>query len=230
MLLLFPLAPAVAMFVQAVAPDALARRDRSNAQLKAEGVPVNPSLPLIESAAEARRRDAGEVAIRALALIAVSMKGSGLPEAEWRGFIARYRLESAFTPAEADFLADPRPSEADRVAFSWRHEAACVLLWAIGKVETLGRPAGACDAKPIRALVGQDRAAYLATARLRPIDAILDQADLIYRYRWALVDRAIGGAAVPGWLNDDIAMERHHAFNWLVQNPGDPWDDVSLDT
>jgi hypothetical protein len=224
------LALSLAVIAPAQDADALARRERSNLQLKAEGVPINAGLPVIESEAEARRPTAEAVAVRALALLAVSMKGGGMPEAEWRGFISRYQLAAEFSPEEARFLADPTPSEADRVAFSWRHEAACALLWAVGKVEALGRPAQECGAEPVRTILKQDRASFLAGAKLRPVPEVLDQADLIYRYRWALVDQQVGGKPVPAWLSDDIAMERHHAFNWLVQNPGDPWDDISLET
>jgi len=221
---------AFALPVQDVAADALARRARSNARLVTEGAPVNAGLPVIESEAEARRPAAEEVAIRALALLAVSMKGGGAPEREWRGFVTRYDLAAAFSPDEARFLADPAPSEADRVAFSWRNEAACTLLWAVGKAAMLERPERECDPEPVRAILKQDRKAYLADVRLRPIGEILDQADRVYRYRWALVDRQVGGQPVPPWLNPDIAMERHQALNWLVQNPMVPWDDVSLDT
>jgi hypothetical protein len=140
------------------------------------------------------------------------------------------RLESAFTPAEAKFIADPKPSEADMVAFSWRNEAACVLFWAVGKIDKLDRPELECDMAQVRAILDQDRKTYLAGARLRPVAEILDHADRVFRYRWALVDQGVGGATVPAWLNADIAMEQHQAFNWLVHNPGEPWDDISLDT
>lgn len=230
MLRLLAAALALSPSAQDIAADALARRERSNARLVREGVPVNAGLPVIESEVEARRPTAEQVAIRALALFAVSMKGGGVPEQEWRGFIERYELSPAFTPDEARFIADPTPGEADRVAFSWRHEAACALLWTIGRSDALGRPEHECDAEPLRAILKQDREAYLASAKLRPIGEILDQADLIYRYRWALVDQQVGGKPVPDWLNPDIAMERHQAFNWLVQNPIVPWDDISLDT
>jgi hypothetical protein len=79
MLQLLAIALAFTLSAQDVAADALARRDRSNAVLKAESVPLNANLPVIESEAEARRPGTEEVALRALALLAVSMKGAGFP-------------------------------------------------------------------------------------------------------------------------------------------------------
>lgn len=220
-------APAVAQ----VADEAVARRDRSHVRLQAEKVPINPNLPVIEDSAAALRRNADEIGVRALALLAVSMKGAGAPEADYRGFIRRFALDAAFTPAETDFLANAAPSERDMIQFSWRFEAACTLLWAIGLIDSLDRPEKECTAASVMPLLdAPDRAAALQGARLRPIAAILDEADLIYRYRWAIVDIQVGGDPVPEWLSADIALERHHALNWLVVNPPEPWDDVSLDT
>jgi Domain of unknown function (DUF4272) len=67
-------------------------------------------------------------------------------------------------------------------------------------------------------------------AVLRSKSEILDQADLIYRYRWALVDARYKGREPPAGLNPDVAMERHQVFNWLIEHSKTAWDDISLDT
>lgn len=214
-----------------VSAEAVARRDRSHTRLEAEKVPINRHLPVLEDSREALRRSPEEVAVRALALLAVSMKASGAPEEVWRGFTRDFGLEKNFTSEEADFMADPDPDDHDKQQLSWRLEAACTLLWAIGRLEKLDRPEEECTANQVMPLVRNvDRAGFIAAAKLRPIGDILDQADLIYRYRWALVDIQVGGKPVPDWLSGDIAVERHHAFNWLVMNPAEDWDDVPLDT
>ena len=38
------------------------------------------------------------------------------------------------------------------------------------------------------------------------------------------------GKPAPAGLNDDVAMERHHALNWLIGSMDQDWDDISLDT
>ena len=60
--------------------EAIDRKLRSEAILRAEGVPVLASLPVIETAAEALKRSKEEVALRALCLIFVAAKGEGLEE------------------------------------------------------------------------------------------------------------------------------------------------------
>src|SRR3954453_20468780 len=54
--------------------DALRRRARSMARLRAEGVPLNEWLPVVESEAELRLPPTEEVAMRAAATLAVALK------------------------------------------------------------------------------------------------------------------------------------------------------------
>jgi hypothetical protein len=70
----------------------------------------------------------------------------------------------------------------------------------------------------------------MAKTTLRPIEDILDQADLIYRYRWALVDARVNDSEPPAGLDPGVALERHRALNWLIGYLGQDWDDVTTDT
>lgn len=210
-------------------PDALARRARSVERMRAEGVPVNDWLPVIESEGEYRPPTAKAVAVRAAAALAVAMKGQGRPQATVDAFVREWDLDGHLTPDEARFITDPQPTDDQRTAFVWRYEAAHVLLWAVGLAERLDGPREAEDPEALLAPM-QDREVVLARIRLRPAAAILDQADLIYRYRWALVDARLNGRAAPAALDGDVAMERHHALNWLVGYSETEWDDISLDT
>ena len=59
---------------------------------------------------------------------------------------------------------------------------------------------------------------------------VLDQADLIYRYRWALVDARINGREPPAGLNPSVALEWQWALNWLIRHTQEEWDYIGLDT
>ena len=65
---------------------------------------------------------------------------------------------------------------------------------------------------------------------MRPLSDILDQADLIYRYHWAVVDARINGQDAPAGLNSGVVLERHYALNWLIGYFDQAWDDISTDT
>lgn len=209
--------------------DSLDRRARSIAELKAQNVPVNDWLPLIESEGDVEAKSTSEILLRAVALLVVALRGEGVESQHIDNMIEKFDLAASFTPTEQAFLSDPSPSAEHKAALSWRYEAAHVLFWALGYTEELTPPRTTCDPAVLVKLVQErDRDDLIAGAQPKPLAEILDQADLIYRYRWALVSTQLRGDTVPAGLDHDVAMERHHALNWLVQD--DTWDDISLDT
>jgi hypothetical protein len=56
-----------------ISPEAASRKERSEILLRAEGVPINKTLPVIETEREAKRRTKDEIAYRALALLVVAV-------------------------------------------------------------------------------------------------------------------------------------------------------------
>ena len=211
--------------------EALDRRARSEAVLKTEGVPINRYLPVIETESEARVRTTEEVARRALCVLVVAVKGEGLEQPVVNRIVNEYGLRQLLTPKERAFIQAASPSQHDKVQFVWRYEAAWVLLWALGYVQSLGKPVGICDV-PTAVRTMRDRSAksFVSEARLRPTAEILDQADRIYRYHWAVVDARVNGRPAPAGLNADVVPERHHALNWLIGYMGQEWDEVTTDT
>ena len=126
-------------------PEALQRRARSEAVLKGEGVPINQHLPVIDSEKEAKRRSKDEVAQRALCLLLVAVKGAGLDQPVVTRISAAYGLSGLLSPKERLFIANETPSQTDRLQFSWRYEAAWVLLWALSYVDSLNKPTAICN-------------------------------------------------------------------------------------
>lgn len=73
-------------------------------------------------------------------------------------------------------------------------------------------------------------AEFIADSRLRPIADILDQADLIYRYYWAVTDARLKGQQSPAGLDRGVIYERHYALNWLIGYNEKAWDNITTDT
>lgn len=212
-------------------PEALQRKSRSEQVLKVEGVPVNKFLPVIETEKEAKHRTKEEVAYRTMALLVVALKGEGLEQQDIEKLVRDYQLTGYFSPEESAFIKDISPSDADRVKFVWRYEAAWTLLWSLGYVDKLGKPTDICDVKQaVQTLLKRSPAQFVKDAKLRPLSEILDQADRIYRYDWAVVDARVNNKAAPAKLDADVTMERHYALNWLIGYMNQAWDDVSTDT
>ena len=211
--------------------EAQARKARSIAILKNEGVPFIDHLPVIETEAEAKRRTTEEVALRAIALCIVAVKGEGLENEEVDALVKKYAIADAFSPKERKFIEAREPSKQDRIQFTWRYECYWVMLWALGFVDELSRPDKICDVpKAVSILHDLGREGFLKKAKLRPASEILDAADLIYRYSWATTEARVKNQEPPAGLDPGVVMERDHALNWLVGYSDQEWDDVTTDT
>jgi hypothetical protein len=211
--------------------EAEARRQRSIAVLQNEGVPYIDHLPMIETAAEIKPRSSEEVALRAIALAVVAVKGETLDQKLALELVERFDIRSALSPAERAFIDNPAPSQHDRVQFAWRYEGLGVMLWALGFEQELGRPDKIVDVpRAVSFIRDLGRDGFVAKAKLRSMDQILDQADLIYRYHWAVVDARVKGKQPPAGLDPGIVYERHYALNWLIRSSDQEWDDISTDT
>lgn len=214
-----------------ISAEAIARRSRSEDILRTEGVPFFAELPVIESTAEALKRSREEVALRTLCLLFVAAKGEGLEEELAERLLESYELRPHLTPEELAFVLDNSPSQHDRIQFTWRHEAAWTLLWALGFVPQLGKPVHICDVEfAARTMAERTTTQFIEDSELRPIADILDQADLIYRYHWAVRNAGIKGQQAPAALNPGVTKERHHALNWLIGYGEQTWDHVTTDT
>src|SRR5215469_10878157 len=75
--------------------EALARKERSIAILKSEAIPYIEHLPVIETEEKSRRRAVEEVAVRALALCIVAVKGEGLEQPIVERIVRDYELATA---------------------------------------------------------------------------------------------------------------------------------------
>jgi hypothetical protein len=213
-----------------ISAEAIDRKLRSETILRAEGVPLLAVLPVIETAAEALKRSTEEVALRALCLLLVAAKGEGLDQEVVEGVLESYELRSHLSPNELAFVIDNSPSQHDRIQFAWRHEAAWTLLWALGFVKELGKPAQICDVNfAVSTKLERTTSQFIEDSELRPIADILDQADLIYRYHWAVRNASIKGQQIPADLDPSVTEERHYALNWLIGTE-QAWDDVTTDT
>jgi len=211
--------------------EALARKEKSIAVLKAKNVPMIQHLPVIEDSASAKKRTTEEIAHRAIGLCLVAVKGEGLEQEKVQKLINQYHAQDYFTPAERKFIENPKPTQQDRVQFSWRYEGYWAMLWALGYVETLDYPNKVCDvSKAVKILHDSSTEDFIAKAKLRSLADILDEADLIYRYDWAVVNARLKQQPAPAGLDGGVVVERHRALNWLIGYMNQEWDDVTTDT
>ncbi len=211
--------------------EAKARKVKSMERLKKEGVPVIEHLPVIADSKEATTRTKEVIAKRAIAVTIAAVKGEGLDQATIDSLVIKFGAHEFFSPEEAAFIKNTKPTQKERIQFSWRYECLWVLLWSLGYVDELKKPEGICDvAKAVGFLRDRDLAKFINDAKLRPLELILDEADLIYRYHWAVVDARLKSKESPAKLEGGVVKERHYALNWLTGYMDQKWDDISTDT
>ncbi len=207
------------------------RKIRSEKIIKKNNVPINSYLPIIEDEHEALVRTKEEIANRALALLVVAVKAEGLEQEIVDSLVNIYKLENEFTPNEVSFINSKVPSQHDKTQFIWRYEAAWVMLWSLGYADELSYPNQICDvATAVTFMQERNKEQFISDSRLRSIGEILNEADLIYRYHWAVVEARVNNQPAPAEIDSSVVLERHYSLNWLIGYMGQKWDDVSTDT
>lgn len=211
-------------------PEATARKARSIAILRSQGIPVSDQLLPIDPEKASIRRNGEDVAKRAIALAIIFAKGVHQEKKDLEMLIREYKAEGFLSPREKTFLENPSPSDKDMSNFSWRVESLKVMLWAVGYLDKLEWPAVATEFDPIaEILASRDPEEFIKKASLRPQSELLDAADLVLRYDWAAHQQKNGKVSLPSVLDYDVIIERHMALNWLIGHLNEEWDDISLD-
>lgn len=219
-----------------------ARKARSIEILRREGIPFIQHLPCIEPEGMAKVRSREEIARRAAcvffdAVCAWNVIESGkdrYPEVadHFLTIVQSWELEDALSREERKLLAGEGDDRTIQAA-SWRMEAFVPLAWALGRLPGLDIPRGQFQGELDQFFPNVRPSSYKKFAswsRRRSESEILDEADLIYRIRWATEEARINGNPPPAGIDTDVALERHAALNWLIGYGGEDWDNISLDT
>ncbi|KYQ84295.1 hypothetical protein AWW72_09855 [Acinetobacter sp. NRRL B-65365] len=214
------------------------RKQESILKLKTKAIPYIDWLPHIESSDDVIQRSAEYIAKRAIACLLMIQVACDLDrdqfDQETEDFIVdllnKFEVADELTVKEKNIL-NRSAAQQDIVNMIWKYEAYWVLLWALGIVDELKYPDEIADCDFAIEVVSRCRSLqeFMQQVRLRDIEEILDEADLIYRYDWACVDARLKQQNAPSNLNASIVLERHGALNWLIQAEAD-WDNPDVST
>jgi len=215
--------------------DALNRKQAVSEDLKSLKLEPYKGLPPVVGENEVDLRSAGEVARRAIALMAVAIRAEGLGSGEPIPVEEiRERLPQAFevfTPTELEFMNSTSPDQQSIINHAWRYECLFVLQWALGQFDELHFPSSICDVPEVaREILNRDRTEMIAGAQLRPTNQILDELDLHFRLHWLARQASQEGKPAPAGLDIGVIQERRVALNWLVRFENADWDDVDCPT
>ncbi len=200
--------------------EALDRRARSNEKLAAESVNVPADLPVFPvDSTKAKLRTKEQIAQRAIAVCLTAFKAERMDDEKIEALVKSYKEEKLkfFTPDEKEFIESAAPTNEARNHYLWRYEGLVILMWSLGYSETLDRPDASLDVgKTVSYLSGKNYEQFLAGANVRSVNEILDEADLIHRYQWAINDARKHGKQAPTGLDRGIVQQRQDMLNWLI--------------
>jgi len=191
---------------------------------------VAATAPAVKNYSRRCRRTARQIAVRSIILhgvVAVAFKVN--PEAiiDW---FREQRIWRSVTPGERAFLTSPSRTSHDRLRFTWHKEAEWTLLWAIGKIQSLGLPTTECDTRrlvdEIIPPLGTDISDFVSTAKTREPGVLLAEDDRTYQM-WCHAQEARRTGQLPSDLNWSVLYERRYALEWL--DNGQSWDDITCD-
>ncbi|MCC9606269.1 DUF4272 domain-containing protein [Blastopirellula sp. JC732] len=173
---------------------------------------------------------ASEIARRAIILHGVVAVGFGVDGGEVLRWLDSQGLTDEISPQELALLQAEEPSEQDSAAARWRVEAEWALLWAIGKVRTLGLPTRTCDTTQlvdeIMPGLGTPIDKFVESAQLRSPGEILAESDRHYHLH-CYIRQAMKRQRAPRDLQYVVLWQRCYAFEWLYNSV--EWDEVQVD-
>jgi len=205
---------------QTASPESLDRQAKSEQFLRSEGVPINPHLPAIQDSKSSKIRSPKEVAERLVACTVSAIAGETGDRALIDRVLIKLDARSLLSKKERDFVDGGLQDQQQRIQFSWRYERCWVLLWAFGYVDRLSYPPTVCDMQKLVGLMQSKTVDdILKNAHPRSQKEILDEADLIYRLDWAVVEERVNKRiVVPDEVEKGVVLERHAALNWLISS------------
>lgn len=213
-----------------VTAEQLELKARSEAYLESNGIKINKDLPCVVSSNDVKIRDVKEIIERAYALLIITAKADGILQEDMEKEIENKSI-CGFSPWESAAFYAGELSEQDKLNATWRYESLYVMLWTLGKTESLTYPSDVCDVSSvIEWIFAPTREAFEASVVLKSAAQIVEELDRIYRMNWACVDARIKGQEVSGNINPGVVYERHYSLNWLTNYQGQDWDDVKTNT
>ncbi|MDM8562376.1 DUF4272 domain-containing protein [Candidatus Marithioploca araucensis] len=200
---------------------------KSHFFLKKHSIPINESLPLIETIDELSPQDSKSVAQRIIILNHVIGIGFDAYPKKLLNALIEFDLLNFASTQERSLLSKKKHTDQEKIDATWQIECVQSLAWCLGLVDF--NPLNDCDDNlashfPKPYCEPKD---FIESVKLRRWDEIFEQADLHYRIHWAARDSRLKSAESP--VQEGLISERRKALDWVIGVEQD-WDEIPLDT
>lgn len=194
------------------------------------GIVVDADLPPIEEEIGIVLRTGPEVAERIIVLTYLScvVTDPSLQQEVMR-FLIHEKLWDKVSPSEKIIFHKTRFTQDEVLTVLWRAESILILMWVIGKVDSLELPIEETlltDILPMLPGFFESTENFRNTASIRSTSEILDHSDLNFRINWLIMRQRGGLQTLP--FHPAIAYERYYSLNWVTHARVN-WDDDNVD-
>jgi len=188
----------------------------------------NLHLPFVESLTDLHPKSPSKVAARATAAGYVAAFCFGAPADKVCRDLERFALWEHLSTEEQALISNPGASEQSKAFHSWLIEAIQFMAWGLN-ILTLDHFAPCSKTLASQfPQAGTNPSHFIAGARLRPIEELLQEADTLCMLHWFAVEANLNGQPDERVVLPRVSFRRH-AADWGV-GVGEAWDDVSIDT
>jgi hypothetical protein len=201
-------------------------KNKNTEYLSSIGIDVPEHLPQIEGIDEVKPRTAQDIASRLSALAYVIGLGFDAKGKDLLEQLNKFNLMPHVSGYESSLLSQDIIGDEDKINMSWLTECAQALAWCIGLVE-LDHFRHCDDDLAHKIPFKEDPQEFIQNAKLRPINEIQEQSDLLYRMHWYARNCGLTGKDCE--LSEGIVSERRKAIDWAYGVEED-WDEVPMDT
>jgi len=188
----------------------------------------NEHLPLLESLPALRPKSPVEVAARAVSACYVAAFCFGTPAPKVSESLKQFGLWQYLTTAEQELLIDPSPDSQSLAFHGWLIESIQFLAWSLGLVALDHFTECSNQLATHFPRGGSDPADFIAQAKLRPINELLQEADSLYMLHWRAVENKVVGSPDTRVVLPRVSFRRH-AADWVI-GVAEAWEEVPLDT
>lgn len=207
----------------------LERRAYTNKFLTKIGFPLDTNTYLLPGFPYAHFRDQKEIARRAVVLYAlIHVSFHRKPVETIKVYLEKYHLWDDLSTKEQRYLSKAERTDQEDTVISWEVESLNVLLWTLGHFKTLPYPSVVCDITQYPNLpdLDADPAEWIANARIRSQEDVLNETDLVLRLENALVKTYVDKTLDKRQLNFSVLNERRLTLTWLLMKRKS-WDKIT---
>ena len=215
------------------------RWEKTANKMKELNLPTMSKMQLQLRESEVQPRTTEEIVKRAISLVTVALYSEALysdknhdtkKAMEYVETINnKLGVVNFLSENEANYINDEVYNDKNCFMFNWQYESSAFLFWSVGLLPNINNVDKICDVTEVVRVIrdAESLEDMINKASLKPISELLEEQDMIMRYRWAHIELASNRQPIPDLYDIGVLEKRNQSLNWLLTKLyGDDWDEI----